>query len=100
MLERAANAGTCHVLNVRLPDFWGPNVLNEGVKPIFVNALTGKALPWLINIDIPHQSVYTPDAAEIIVRLMLRNTISPTRSGITAAVRCHPCGHGLSRSAR
>lgn len=77
MLERAANAGTCQVLTIRLPDFWGPNVLNEGVKPIFVNALTGKAMPWLINIDIPHQAVYTPDAAEIIVRLMLRDPEKP-----------------------
>lgn len=74
MLEQAANTGKCKVLTVRLPDFWGPNVLNEGIKPIFVNALTGKALPWLMNADIPHQSVYTKDAAEIIVWLMLRET--------------------------
>lgn len=72
MLERAAGMGQCRVLNVRLPDFWGPNVLNEGVKPIFENALTGKALPWLVNVAIPHQTVYTNDAAEITVRLMLR----------------------------
>lgn len=72
MLEQAANAEKCRVLNVRLPDFWGPNVLNEGVKPIFENALNGKALPWILNADIPHQSVYTKDAAEIIVRLMLQ----------------------------
>lgn len=72
MLEGAAKAGKCRVLNVRLPDFWGPNVLNAGVKPIFEGALKGKALPWLLNADIPHQSVYTKDAAEIIVRLMLR----------------------------
>lgn len=72
MLEQAAGAGKCRVLNVRLPDFWGPNVLNAGVRPIFENALTGKALPWLLTVDIPHQSVYTTDAAEIIVRLMLQ----------------------------
>ena len=72
MLEQAANAGQCYVLNVRLPDFWGPNVLNEGIKPIFENALTGKAMPWIANADSPHQMVYTKDAAEIIVRLMLR----------------------------
>lgn len=72
MLEQAADAGTCRVMTVRLPDFWGPNVLNAGVQPIFEGALKGKAMPWLINADIPHQSVYTKDAAEIIVRLMLR----------------------------
>ena len=73
MLEQAAEAGKCRVLNVRLPDFWGPNVLNDGVRPIFENALTGKALPWLLTTDIPHQSVYTNDAAELIARLILRD---------------------------
>ncbi|MDB5239721.1 MAG: Nucleoside-diphosphate-sugar epimerase [Spirosoma sp.] len=75
MLEQAATAGKCRVLTVRLPDFWGPNVMNEGIRPIFENALNGKALPWLINADIPHQAVYTNDAAEIIVRLMLRESV-------------------------
>ncbi|UFH54379.1 NAD(P)H-binding protein [Spirosoma sp. KNUC1025] len=79
MMEQAAKAGACRVLNVRLPDFWGPNVLNEGVKPIFENALNSKALPWLINADIPHQAVYTKDAAEIIVRLMEREAATPEK---------------------
>ncbi|WP_020605436.1 NAD-dependent epimerase/dehydratase family protein [Spirosoma spitsbergense] len=73
MLEQAASAGKCRVLNVRLPDFWGPNVLNDGVRPVFENALNGEALPWLLTVDVPHQSVYTNDAAEIIARLMLRD---------------------------
>ncbi|GAA4454445.1 NAD(P)H-binding protein [Nibrella saemangeumensis] len=77
LLARAAQDGACRVLTVRLPDFWGPNVLNEGVKPVFEGALQGKALPWLLNADIPHQFVYTPDAAEIIVRLMLRGNQQP-----------------------
>ena len=83
MLEQAANAGQCRVMNVRLPDFWGPNVLNEGVKPIFENALNGKALPWIVNVDIPHQSVYTKDAAEIIARLMMREWAEKTQPKTT-----------------
>ena len=47
------------------------------------NALNGKALPWLVNPDIPHQSVYTKDAAEITVQLMLRE-VSLTNSGANA----------------
>lgn len=70
MLQQAADAGQCRVLTVRLPDFWGPNVLNEGISPVFLGALTGKPMPWLLNADIPHQSVYTPDAGEVTVRLM------------------------------
>ncbi len=73
----AANQGKCKVLNVRLPDFWGSNVLNEGMKPIFVNALNGKALPYMIATNIPHQMVYTKDAAEIIVRLMQKGLEKP-----------------------
>lgn len=77
MLQAAAEAGTCRVLNVRLPDFWGPNVLNEGIRPIFEGALAGGKLPWLLNADIPHQLVYTKDAAEVIVRLIERGTGQP-----------------------
>lgn len=82
MLEQAAQAGGCRVINVRLPDFWGPNVLNEGVKPIFENALNGKALPWIVNADIPHQTVYTKDAAEIITRLMIREQQERTQTDV------------------
>jgi len=71
MLEEAARAGRCRVLTVRLPDFWGPNVMNDAVRSIFEGALTGKPMLWLATIDQPHQSVYTPDAAEVVVRLML-----------------------------
>jgi nucleoside-diphosphate-sugar epimerase len=77
MLEQAAAAGTCQVLNVRMPDFWGPNVLNAGVAPIYENALKGKTINGFINVDIPHQLVYTNDAAEIIVRLMVRGQAKP-----------------------
>ena len=70
LLAEAARAGRCRVLNVRMPDFWGPTVMNDGTIPIFEGALTGKALPWLLNADIPHQFVYTPDAAEIISLLL------------------------------
>jgi nucleoside-diphosphate-sugar epimerase len=77
MLYDAANEGKCKVLNIRLPDFWGSNVLNEGIKPVFMNALNGKALPYTIRTDIPHQMVFTNDAAEIMVRLMQRGLEKP-----------------------
>lgn len=77
MLEGAAAAGPCRVINVRLPDFWGPNVVHEGIAPVFEGALRGKAMPWLMNADRPHQFVYTPDAAEIIVRLMAYRVAQP-----------------------
>lgn len=77
MLREAAQVGKCKVLNVCLPDFWGSNVLNEGIKPFFVNALNGKSLPYSVRVDIPHQMVFTKDAAEIMVRLMQRGLTKP-----------------------
>jgi nucleoside-diphosphate-sugar epimerase len=73
----AAMAGKCEVLTVCLPDFWGKNVLNDGIKPIFINALQGKAVPYIVRTDIPHQLVFTKDAAEIMVRLMQRGLTKP-----------------------
>ncbi len=73
MLQQAASEGQCRVMTVRLPDFWGPNVLHEGIRPVLLGALTGKPMPWLINADIPHQLVYTPDAGEVMARLMERD---------------------------
>ena len=35
MLRDAAQSRKCKVLNVCLPDFWGPNVLNYGIKANF-----------------------------------------------------------------
>ncbi|WP_162053758.1 NAD-dependent epimerase/dehydratase family protein [Pontibacter pamirensis] len=63
MLQQAAQQGKCRVINLRMPDFWGPNVMNEGIAPIFKGALNGEPMPWLYRNDIPHQLVYTPDAA-------------------------------------
>ena len=80
MLKDAAEVGKCKVLNVCLPDFWGPNVLNEGIKPIFMNALSGRALPYMLRTDIPHQMVFTKDAAEIMFRLMQRGLTKPYES--------------------
>ena len=77
MLKDATEIGKCKVLNVTLPDFWGPNVLNEGIKPVFMNALNGRALPYMLRVDIPHQMVFTKDAAEIMVRLMQRGQTKP-----------------------
>lgn len=93
-LRDAAHAGKCTVLNVCLPDFWGPNVLNYGIKPIFINALNGKALPYMVREDIPHQLVFTKDAAEIMVRLMQRGVQKPYEN-YNYGGQVHPTMKGL-----
>ncbi|WP_347158035.1 NAD-dependent epimerase/dehydratase family protein [Pontibacter chitinilyticus] len=77
MLQEAALQGQCQVINLRLPDFWGPNVLNAGFAPIFTGALSGKAMPWLCRNDIPHQLVYTTDAARAFYALVQQQPQEP-----------------------
>jgi nucleoside-diphosphate-sugar epimerase len=69
MLQAAASNETCRIINLRLPDFWGPNVTNGLIKPLFGNATQGKPMQWMIQADIPHQFVYTPDAAKLFFLL-------------------------------
>ncbi|WP_299756695.1 NAD-dependent epimerase/dehydratase family protein [uncultured Pontibacter sp.] len=69
LLRQAAEQNQCRVITLRLPDFWGPNVMNEGIAPVFRGALAGKPMPWLYRNDIPHQLVYTPDAAHAFYEL-------------------------------
>lgn len=71
----AAESNICKVIFVRLPDFFGPNVTNGLIEPIFGNASSGKKMVYLLNADVPHQFVYTPDAAKVMHLLSLKNDL-------------------------
>jgi len=75
MLGEAAQKGNCKVIVLRLPDFFGPNVTNGLIKPIFGNAAKKKPIEWLINADVPHQFVYTNDAAKLFFILSKENDL-------------------------
>jgi nucleoside-diphosphate-sugar epimerase len=75
LLQAAAESNICHVIFLRLPDFFGPNVTNGLVMPIFGNAAKKKAMSYLINAGIPHQFVFTPDAARLMFQLSLKKNI-------------------------
>lgn len=75
IMQAAAESNICNVIFVRLPDFFGPNVTNGLIMPIFGNASKQKAITYLINADIPHQYVYTPDAAKVIHMLSLQGNL-------------------------
>jgi nucleoside-diphosphate-sugar epimerase len=68
-LELATQQGDCKVIVLRLPDFYGPNVTNGLIRPIFGNAAKGKPVEWLLRPDIAHQFVYTADAAKVFYQL-------------------------------
>jgi len=77
MLEAAAVKGNCRVINLRLPDFYGPNVTNGLIKPLFGNAAEGISMKWMIRSDVPHQFAYTPDAASIYFKLSQEKNLPP-----------------------
>jgi nucleoside-diphosphate-sugar epimerase len=51
---------------VYLPDFFGPVVLNELVRPLFEAALAGKNATFPGPVDVPHEFIYIDDAARAL----------------------------------
>ena len=74
-LKRATERNDCKVIIVRLPDFFGPNVTNALIKPIFEEAIHNKSIKWLINADVPHQFAFTPDISKYFYSLTLENDL-------------------------
>ncbi|BAS26509.1 NAD-dependent epimerase/dehydratase family protein [Limnochorda pilosa] len=74
MLWEAHRRGDVPVTILRLPDFYGPNVLNPLVEPAFVQALTGKGGQVLCpgNPDADHELVFIRDAAQAMVDVASR----------------------------
>lgn len=48
---------------LRFPDYYGPNVTNPLMAPIFESALADKRAFWLGKLDLPHDLVYIDAAA-------------------------------------
>jgi nucleoside-diphosphate-sugar epimerase len=53
---------------VRMPDFYGPFVVNRLYAPIFRNALRGRSMDWYGNLDTPSEFLFIPDGGEAMVR--------------------------------
>jgi nucleoside-diphosphate-sugar epimerase len=73
VLERklmdAHNNGKVKVVIPRFPDYYGPNVTNKLMKPIFMAALSGKKASWIGNLDVRHDLVFIEDAAAACIML-------------------------------
>jgi nucleoside-diphosphate-sugar epimerase len=63
-------AGKLRLVLPRYPDFYGPNVLNGLLAPIFDGAISGKGCRWPIDADLPHEFIFIDDAAEAMLRLV------------------------------
>ncbi|MCL6099993.1 MAG: NAD(P)H-binding protein [Bacteroidetes bacterium] len=52
---------------VRLPDFYGPYVVNGFSEKVYLNALEGKSLRWIGARNVPTEYVFIEDAGKCFV---------------------------------
>lgn len=70
---KAHGEGRVPVFILRLPDFYGPNVVNNLIKPIFTTALRGGWVNWPGDSDAEHEFVFIEDAGRAMVDLAHRD---------------------------
>ena len=70
ILFAAHAAGKMEVCELRLPDFYGPNVDKSFLWSAFVAAKNGGRAQLVGPIDTPHQFVFVPDVGPIVLRLI------------------------------
>ncbi|GAA0232077.1 NAD-dependent epimerase/dehydratase family protein [Haladaptatus pallidirubidus] len=51
---------------VHLPDFYGPGVTNDLVRPLFDRPIAGKNVLFPAPVDVPHEFVFIEDAARAL----------------------------------
>jgi nucleoside-diphosphate-sugar epimerase len=61
--------GKVKVVIPRFPDYYGPNVTNNLMKPIFTAAVSGEKARWIGSLDTRHDFVFIEDAAAACVIL-------------------------------
>ena len=64
--EAAGNHGLGYTI-VRFPDFYGPYIVNGFTEQLMVNALKGKPLRWIGDLDAPYDAILSDDAGEALV---------------------------------
>jgi nucleoside-diphosphate-sugar epimerase len=67
MLDEASRARGLSYVIVRFPDFYGPFVVNGFSEKLLLNALDGKTLRWIGDLDAPYEAVYIEDAGSALV---------------------------------
>lgn len=71
-LMEAHKSGDISIVIPRFPDYYGPNVTNRLMAPIFENAIAGKKAQWIGKLDVPHDFTYIDDAAAAAVLLGMK----------------------------
>jgi nucleoside-diphosphate-sugar epimerase len=66
----AGASGALQTTILRLPDFYGPGVVNSFLYRAFRAALDGKRAQLIGPIDTPHEFVFVPDVGPVVTALM------------------------------
>ena len=69
LLLEADAAGKVRGTILRLPDFYGPDIEKSFVHGTFVAALRGGTANMIGPIDTPHEFIYVPDVAPLLLDL-------------------------------
>lgn len=56
---------------VRMPDFYGPFVINGFSEQLFINAIKGKTMRWVGKLDIDQELIFIEDGGEAMVKAAL-----------------------------
>lgn len=67
MLRDAVRTRGLSQVTVRFPDFYGPFVINGFSEQLLLNALRGKIMRWIGDLDAPYETIYIDDAGEALV---------------------------------
>ncbi len=73
MISIAAEEKGLNYAIIRMPDFYGPFVINGLYDKLFENALKGEALTWYGALDVPMEFIYIEDAGQAMVEAGLSN---------------------------
>ncbi|MEW5974804.1 MAG: NAD-dependent epimerase/dehydratase family protein [Acidobacteriota bacterium] len=70
LVEAARTKGLRYTI-VRMPDFYGPYVVNGFSEVLVGNALSGKTVRWLGDLDVPIEFIFVDDGGEAMVMVGL-----------------------------
>ena len=67
MIEEAGLKNNLNYTIVRMPDFYGPFVINGFYEQLFINAVNGKRIQWFGDLDVPIEFIFIDDAGKAMV---------------------------------
>jgi nucleoside-diphosphate-sugar epimerase len=70
MFLQAHGDGRVRLVLPRYPDFYGPGIMHEILRPIFEGAVRGRSCRWPLDADAPHEFILIDDAAEAMLKLV------------------------------